>query len=133
MSSIDQYIELVLNHRGLIDEHSPQLLNEWREKALFALGGKKLPEKGDEGYEHISIEDMFEPDRGVNIARVALPEDTSASLRCQLPNVTTALAYVFNDSFKASRDLDRKLKDGVVFCSLAKAAKTYPEIVERYY
>lgn len=133
MNSLDQYIELYLENRNAINRHSAGVLNGRRAEALEELTGKNLPRKGDEGYEHISIEDMFAPNRGVNINRVTIPADTSSAFRCELPNVSTLMGYVVNDSFVPSRGLEERLPEGLIFCSLCEAAKKYPNLLEDYY
>ena len=132
MNSLDQYIELYLEHREAIDAHSAPMLNKKRQAALEELIGKHLPQKGEDGYEHTSIEEMFAPDRGVNINRVAIPADNSMAIRCEMPNVSPFTAYVVNDSFIGTKALDR-LPNGLLFCSLKEAAEKYADLVEKYY
>ncbi|MCH5318792.1 MAG: Fe-S cluster assembly protein SufD [Paramuribaculum sp.] len=133
MNALKDYIDLYRENRELLETQSPETLNAMRPKALEVLESKRLPEKGDPGYEHISIEDMFAPDRGVNINRVAIPADTSSAFRCGLPNVTPLLAYVINDTFVPTRELDRRLPEGLLFCSIKEAALKHPQILSRYY
>lgn len=133
MSAIDQYIRLYNDNREAIDAHSAPLLNARRAEALAALDGKVLPRRGDEGYEKTSVEDMLSPDFGVNVNRVAIPVDVAATFRCDVPNMSTLLAFVVNDTFIPSSTLSRRLPEGVIVDSLARAAVSRPELVGRYY
>ncbi len=133
MSALSQYIELFDTHRALIEGKSAKVLNDCRQMAREALEGKSLPQKGCEGYEKTSVEDMFAPDFGVNINRVNIPVDVSLSFKCDVPNMSTIMAFVVNDSFVPSSTLHNKMPQGVVIDSLAKAALERPELVSRFY
>lgn len=133
MGSITQYINLYKDNSQAIDAHSAPVLNALRPKAFASIEGKGLPQKGDEGYEKTSIDEMFAPDFGVNINRVNIPVDVAASFRCDVPNMSTLMAFVVNDTFIPSASLASKLPEGVIVASLCKAAKEYPELVAARY
>lgn len=133
MSSLKQYIDLYHDNREAIDAHSAPALNALRPMALESLAGKSLPSRGDEGYEKTSIEDMMTPEFGVNINRVNIPADAAASFRCDVPNMSTLMSFVANDSYIPSAALHKKLPEGVIVDSLARAAGKYPELAARYY
>lgn len=133
MSALSQYIELFDSHRDTIEAKSAAILNEYRYDARQSLDGKTLPSKGTEGYEKTSVEDMFLPDFGVNINRVNIPVDVSLSFKCDVPNMSTIMAFVVNDSFVPSSTLHNKMPKGVIIDSLAKVAQETPELVRRYY
>ncbi len=133
MNALQQYIDLFRENRKVVEENAAPFLNEWRDAALDVLDGARLPEKGDKGYEKTSIEEMFAPDYGVNIARVNIPVDVAATFKCDVPGVSTLLGVVVNDRFVASRRLASGLPDGVVFTSLRDAAERFPELVGKYY
>ncbi len=133
MSSLKQYIDLYHDNREAIDAHSASVLNALRPAALAALDGKRLPKRGEEGYEKTSIEDMMAPDFGVNINRVNIPVDVAASFRCDIPNMSTLMSFVINDSYIPAASLHKKLPEGVIVDSLARAAEKYPELVARHY
>ena len=109
MSALSQYIELFDSHRDTIEAKSAAILNEYRYDARQSLDGKTLPSKGTEGYEKTSVEDMFLPDFGVNINRVNIPVDVSLSFKCDVPNMSTIMAFVVNDSFVPSSTLHNKM------------------------
>lgn len=133
MSALSQYIELFDSHRATIEAKSAEVMNLCRQDARNRLEGKRLPQKGTEGYEKTSIEDMFAPDFGVNINRVNIPVDVSLSFKCDVPNMSTIMAFVVNDSFVPSSTLHNKMPQGVIIDSLAKVAAENPQLVSRYY
>lgn len=132
MNALDQYIKLYTGNASSIDAHAPALLNSMRPAALAALDGARLPHKGEETFAALSEDDMFAPDFGVNINRVKFGVDTAATFHCGVPNVSTLLGLVVNDTFSPTDTMLRNLPAGVTVTSLATAAKTHPEIVERY-
>lgn len=132
-NALDQYINLYKENAKLIDDNSVPALNALRADALHSLDGAHLPTRRTEGFEKTSIEDMFAPDYGVNITRVNIPVNVADSFRCDVPNLSTLLGFVINDSFHPTSKLESKLPEGVIFTSLSKAAKEQPELVGRYY
>lgn len=133
MNSLEQYLELYRLNAEAIDRGSVPALNRRRPEAFEALKGAHLPERGDENYERTSVNDMFAADYGVNINRVNIPADVSASFRCDVPNMSTLLGVVVNDSFHPARTLLGGLPEGVKFMSLAEAARRYPEEIDEIY
>ncbi len=133
MNALTQYITLFENNRTTIESNSAPLMNRLRDESLEILHHSRLPNKSDEGFEKTSIEDMFSPDYGVNIARVNIPVDVASSFRCDVPSLSTLLGFVVNDAFHPSSMLESKLPEGVIFCSLKRAATEHPELIEKYY
>lgn len=132
-NSLSQYIDLFKEHRAAIEAHSVAQLNALRAKAFEELANARLPHKGDEGYERTDVNSMFAPDFGLNIERRAVEADVASSFKCDVPNMSTLLGLVLNDSFVPSSTLLKRLPEGVVFTSLRRAAETHPAIVEKYY
>ncbi len=129
MNALNQYIELFESQQATIDANAPEALNARRPAALEAVMQlKKLPEKGDEGFEMISLNDMFAPDYGLNISRVQFPADAQKAFTCDVPNVSRMSVLMVNDAFVALPGLENNLPDGVEVMSLAKAAAIYPEL-----
>lgn len=129
--SLKQYLELFDNNKELVNNNSAEALNARRQKARLLLEDMSLPTTRTADYEKSPIADWFAPDRGVNLARVAIPVDLAATLRCGVPNMSPLQAFVVNDAFVASRgDL---LPEGVTMMSLRRAATEHHDIIERYY
>lgn len=132
MNSLTQYLNLYEGHAEDINRRAPALFNERRLEAFHRLLDARLPEKGDEKYPALSVNDMFAPDYGVNINRIEFPVDAASTFRCGVPNISTLMALVVNDSFRPTSGLLRNLPDGVAMMSLARAAAEMPELVGRY-
>lgn len=130
MNALDQYLDLYRQHRATIMAHAPEALNAPRDGAfdtLTRLG--RFPAKGDEGYEKISLEDMFAPDYGINITRVPFTADRHTEFSCAVPHIGALTAMLVNDTFVPGHDLAEKLPEGVELMSLAQAAVKYPDLV----
>lgn len=133
INSLQQYIELFDQNRALVDKGSAPLMNSHRDAARRVLDTARLPRRGDEGFSQTSVNDMFAPDFGVNIGRIDLPVNPAESFHCGVPNMSTRLGIVANDTFHPSATLKAKLPEGVVFCSLREAALRDPDFVGKYY
>lgn len=72
------------------------------------------------GVAGVYADEFYAPDYGVNLNRVDLPVDVSASFRCGVPNMGSLLAVVANDTFHLTEQLLRNLPQGVTICSLNK-------------
>ncbi len=127
MNSLNQYIDLFEGQRATIERNAPVALNRLRQQALDTLKSVgRLPERGDEGFDRISLNDMFAPDYGLNITRVAFPADPRTAFSCDVPSVGTLSCMVVNDTFVSTPGLEASLPEGVEVMSLAEAAELYP-------
>ena len=133
MNSRQQYLDLFRDNRETIDSRSAPALNRMRQRAFESLETNEFPRKGHEGHERTDVNAMFAPDYGLNITRLDIPADIAATWRCDVPNMSTLLGIVVNDSFQPSRNLTERLPDGVVFASLSQTATEHPELVEPFY
>ncbi|MEG1915713.1 MAG: Fe-S cluster assembly protein SufD [Muribaculaceae bacterium] len=133
MSSIKQYIDFFTSQRVVIEAKSSTQLNSLRDKALSMLAETHLQKKGEENYEITDLNEMFAPDYGININRIEMQVNPADAFRCDVPNMTTWLYFMFNDLFHNGRASGISLPDGVVVTSLNEAALKYPALVSKYY
>ena len=129
----DQYIELYKENGQAVCRNSAGALNEARREALASLAGASMPRKGDEDYEVTSLEDVFAPDYGVNVNRVELGANPAEAFRCDVPNMSTCMYFLFNDAFHPGKNAANSLPEGVVVKSLKDAAVENAALVEKYY
>ncbi len=133
MSAITQYTDLYRELGSRIDAASSPALNALRPAALAALEGSKLPTKGDENYEMSDLDALYAPDYGLNIDRLEVAADTDEPFRCDVPNLSTSLYYIFNDSYHGSGFAQGQLPSGVIVASLRNADEACREIIARHY
>lgn len=128
MNALSQYIDLFTSQRATIEANAPAALNQGRENALAILNELgRLPQCGDEGFEKISINDIYEPDYGLNISRLEFPADARQEFSCDVPAVGALSALIVNDAFMPTPGLEDRLPQGVTVMSLAEAARKFPE------
>lgn len=133
MNALNQYTDLYLEHRRLIDEHSAEPMNALRPEALTALEKNLLPQKGAEDYERTDLEALLSPDYGLNIARIPLDINPAASFHCGVPNLSANLFLMLNDAWAEAASARGNLPEGVEIGSLRDMAREFPQTVEKYY
>ena len=135
MGSEQQYIDLYKQCRGIICEHSSDVMNAVRDEAFERFVASGFPTRKVERYKYTDIQKLFEPDYGLNLNRLQIPVDPYNAFRCDVPNLSTSLYFVVNDVFyRGERKEERgeriphtnpKLPEGVIIGSL-KELSSHP-------
>ena len=133
MQSEKQYIDLYGECRDMLRKHSCEVMNAVRDEAFENFKRLGLPTKKVERYKYTDIPSLFEPDYGLNINRLEIPVDPYKAFKCDVPNLSTSLYFVVNDSFYDKALPKKELPEGVVVDSLARIAAEKPELISRYY
>lgn len=133
MSALTQYIDLYKGHGTLVNANSADVLNGRRGEALKVLENMTLPPKGSENYEVSDLEKILSPDFGVNIARVNIDVNPSATFHCGVPSLSTSLFLQVNDIYAESKDAREGLPEGMFVGSLREFATKFPEIAATRY
>lgn len=133
MSSEKQYIDLYKQCKGMINKHAPQVLNDLRDKAFDDFCRLGFPSKKVERYKYTDMQKIFEPDYGLNLNRLEIPVNPYDVFKCDVPNLSTSLYFVVNDSFYDKILPKCSLAEGVIVGSLSKVATEHPELVAKYY
>ena len=133
MSSEKQYIDLYNQCKGMINKHAPQVLNDLRNKAFDDFCRLGFPSKKVERYKYTDMQKIFEPDYGLNLNRLEIPVNPYDVFKCDVPNLSTSLYFVVNDSFYDKILPKCSLAEGVIVGSLSKVATEHPELVAKYY
>lgn len=133
MSSEKQYIDLYNQCKGMINKHAPQVLNDLRNKAFDDFCRQGFPSKKVERYKYTDMQKIFEPDYGLNLNRLEIPVNPYDVFKCDVPNLSTSLYFVVNDSFYDKMLPKCSLAEGVIVGSLSKVATEHPELVAKYY
>lgn len=133
MSSEKQYIDLYYQCKGMINKHAPQVLNDLRDKAFDDFCRLGFPSKKVERYKYTDMQKIFEPNYGLNLNRLEIPVNPYDVFKCDVPNLSTSLYFVVNDSFYDKMLPKCSLAEGVIVGSLSKVATEHPELVAKYY
>lgn len=133
MNSEQQYIELFAQCEAMICKHSAEVLNSPRTKAFEDFKRQGFPTKKVESYKYTDVNKLFAPDYGLNLNRLDIPVNPYDAFRCDVPNMSTALYFMVNDSFYNKALPKSNLPEGVLLGSLKDLSESYPELVGRYY
>lgn len=133
MNSEQQYIDLYTEASGLIKQHSSGVLNAMRDKAFADFKAQGIPSRKVERYKYTDMERLFEPDYGLNLNRLEIPVDPYQAFKCDVPNLSTSLYFVVNDSFYKKSLPQAHLPEGVIVDSLTHVAAEKPDFIEKYY
>ena len=133
MNSEKQYIDLYNAASGMIKEHSAAVMNSVRDEAFSDFQRMGFPTRKVERYKYTDMERLFEPDYGLNLNRLEIPVDPYQAFKCDVPNLSTSLYFVVNDSFYTKSLPQAHLPEGVVVDSLTHVAAEKPDFIEKYY
>ncbi len=133
MAAEQQYIDIFLECKSAINEHSSQLLNSKRAGAFESFKKNGFPTRKVEKYKYTDVDALFAPDYGLNINRLDIPVNPYEVFKCDVPNMSTALYFIVNDSFYPVSQTAPFLPKGVIIGSLKEISEKHPELIEKYY
>lgn len=133
MNSEQQYIDLYTQCREALCQHSAEPMNALRDEAFANFKRQGFPTRKVERYKYTDMAELFKPNYGLNINRLNIPVDPYEAFRCDVPNLSTSLYFMVNDTFYHQALPKAQLPEGVVIDSLCSFATTHPEVVSQYY
>lgn len=133
MRAEQQYIDLFSQYEDAICLHSADALNAPRSRAFADFERLGFPTRKQESYKYTEVGKYFAPDYGLNLNRMEIPVNPYEVFKCDVPNMSTSLYFVVDDSFDCHVHPSAKLPEGVLFGSLRDMAVEHPELVKRYY
>ena len=117
----------------MIREHSTDVMNAVRDEAFENFKTLGIPTKKLERYKYTDMTRLFEPNYGVNLKRLDIPVNPYDAFRCDVPNLSTSLYFIVNDTFYTKTTPKAQLPDGVRIGSLKAEAEKNPELIAKYY
>lgn len=133
MKAEQQYIELFAQCEDLVCRHASEVMNAPRAQALADFERLGFPSVKGEDYKYTDVALAFTPDYGININRLDIPVNPYDVFRCDVPNMSTSLYFVVNDSFYDKELPKANLPEGVYVGGLKTFTEQHPEIAARYY
>lgn len=133
MKAEQQYIDLFTQYEALICKHSAEVLNAPRARAFADFEQLGFPTRKNEKYKYTDASKYFAPDYGLNLSRLEFPVNPYEVFKCDVPNMSTSLYFVVNESFYQKAQPTATLPDGVLFGSLKEMAEAHPELIKKYY
>jgi Fe-S cluster assembly protein SufD len=92
-----------------------------------------FPTMEDENYRYTDVKRIFSLDYGLNLNRLSIPVNPNEVFHCDVPNLSSSLYFVINDSFYAGNASGSNLPEGVFAGSLKSFMEQHPAIASRYY
>ncbi len=132
MKPEQQYIDLFTQAEAMICRHSADVLNAPRAAAFAHFQQLGFPNSKNEDYKYSDMGKLFAPDYGLNLNRLSIPVNPNEVFKCDVPNMSTSLFFVLNDSFY-SENATSRLPEGVLLGSLKAMGETHPDLVRSFY
>lgn len=133
MKAEQQYIDLFAQCEDLVCRESSGVMNAPRAAALADFERLGFPSSRAEDYRYTDVSRSFAPDYGMNLKRVKIPVNPQDVFHCDVPNLSTSLYFVVNDSFYHQALPKAHLPEGVYIGSLKDFSDERPEVAARYY
>ena len=81
-----------------------------------------FPSKKVERYRYTDVEAAFAPNYGLNLSRLNIPANPYEAFRCDVPNLSTSVYFVVNDSLYKSALPKAALPEGVIVGNLTEGS-----------
>jgi Fe-S cluster assembly protein SufD len=113
-------------------EDSSDILNAKRKEAFQNFVMQGIPTRKNENYKYTNLNPAFLPDFQFIHKKEEKKADFNEVFRCDVPQLNTNLALVFNGWFYKNDGEKGDLPEGVILDSLDNIAKEKPELLEKY-
>ena len=140
MSVIAEKTDLSLKYTGhytevkdLLTEGSSEVLNSHRAKAFRDFVAQGIPTRRNENYKYTNLQPAFSPDYHFIHQREKTDVDLNEVFRCDVPQLDTHLALIYNGWYYEENKEIGKLPEGVILESLEKILQEKPELIQKYY
>ena len=133
METEKQYIDLFTRYEEVVSDHAPTVMNTHRAEAFDRFQRTGLPDLNDENYHHTDVKKIFSSDYGLNLNRLSIPVNLNGVFQCDVPQLSTLLYFMNNDSFHEQNLVQPNMPDGVFAGSLKAFMEQYPAVAARYY
>lgn len=113
-------------------EDSADVLNAPRNKAFQDFVMQGIPTRKNENYKYTNLQPQFFPEYRFIHRRKPATVDLNAVFRCDVPQLDTHLAFIFNGWYYENNQQIGQLPKGVILESLEKTAAEKPELLAKY-
>lgn len=134
ISLLDEFQNLYRDNANEISANSAPLMNVHRDAAARMFGQLGFPARSGEEYRYANIQGVFSTKLAKRFGEQKINFKVKEIFHCDVPDLDTNLLLLVNGRYynNGHQQLN-KLPGGIITGSLARAAKEYPEIVERHY
>jgi Fe-S cluster assembly protein SufD len=113
-------------------EDSADVLNAPRNKAFQDFVMQGIPTRKNENYKYTNLQPQFFPEYRFIHRREPAEVDLNAVFRCDVPQLDTHLAFIFNGWYYENNQQVGQLPRGVILESLEKMTHEKPELLTKY-
>ena len=113
-------------------EGSSDILNAQRSKAFQSFVMQGIPTRKNEDYKYTNLHPSFAPEFAFVHSRTDEEANLQEIFRCDVPQLNTTLAFVYNGWFSKKSSAIDQLPEGVILDSLENISKERPELLSKY-
>ncbi len=125
-------ISLFRQYAGLIEQHSGDILNRYREQAFHDFDRLGVPTTKSEAYRYTSLDRYLKGNYDLELSPNPFKLNLEDIFRCDVPELESHVVLTLNSYFyKFSQSAD--LPQGVVVCGLNEATTKYAGIFKFHY
>jgi Fe-S cluster assembly protein SufD len=125
----EQYEQILKQSLPDLTTRKPSMLNKFRKEGFDHFKESGIPEKSDENWLYTDLSPVFSKEWDFNTKGIDTQVDVESVFKCDVPNLDTHLALVFNGHYFESK---MELPEGVILGSIAKISESHPQLVEKY-
>jgi Fe-S cluster assembly protein SufD len=140
MSVLVEKADLSLKYTGhynevkdLLFEGSSEVLNTHRSKAFQDFVMQGIPTRKNENYKYTNLQPQFLPEFNFIHKKEEVKVDLNEIFRCDVPELDTHLALIFNGWYYEDNKEIGVLPEGVILDSLEKTLQKNPDLIQKYY
>ncbi len=131
----DLSLKYVAHYKAVEEQlrhNAPGLLNDHRSQAFQNFVKQGVPTRKNENYKYTNLQPQFAPDFKFIHQNEPVKVDLNELFKCDVPQLDTHLAYIFNGWYYDENRQSVNLPDGVILESLETIAREKPELLEKY-
>lgn len=128
-----KYVDLYESHKDIIWENSSEILNNLRSEAISNFKKEGLPTRKSEKYKYTPIAKSFDAHYNVHFDKQGGGLERGQKFNCDVLDLDTIQAFLFNDSFIVDKTLTSSLPKGVTIGGLNDMSEKFLEWFAKYY
>jgi FeS assembly protein SufD len=127
-----EYIDLYRENKETLKANSSEILNKNRDAAFERFCVIGLPDKDNEEFKNVNINELFSVNYGLNIRRLPIPVNPRDAFCCDVLGINSYLYFVVNDAFYPANN-NTPLPEGVIISGINSVSITNADLPEKYF
>lgn len=129
----DKFIQRFEENRDVLTQHDTARISKLRMEGLQEFKRVGFPGKNLENWRHTDLNTALGKDYHQEFGITPEEKDVGSLFECKVHDFDTDITSLLNGWFVYKDKPIKKLPNGAIIGSLAKAIEEYPEIVDKYY